>query len=119
MMRPCERCGERAEQARVKLFEVQLRDGSTHHLALCRSCAEIWDTAAPGEWTMLPPTDEDAPLEILRLYWPCDFCASVVRYDGIAVCVSEKGAEWIVCEECQPKHPELRTSQKPPPTEAL
>jgi protein-arginine kinase activator protein McsA len=116
MMRPCERCGERAEQARVKLFEVQLRDESTHHLALCRSCADPWDTAEPGEWVTLPSTEEEDALEVLRLYWPCDFCASIVRYDGIAVRVSEKGAEWIVCEECQPKHPELRPLSTAGPT---
>ena len=109
----CERCGDRSSQARVKLFEVQRRDETTQHLALCWTCAGIWETAEPGEWATLPPTDSEEPLEVLRLYWPCDFCGSVVRYDGIAVRVSVQGAEWIVCEDCQPKHPDLRPLIKP------
>ncbi len=114
-MQTCERCGERAAQARVKLFEVQLRDGAEPHLALCRSCTEGWETAEPGQWITLPPTDSEEALEVLRLYWPCDFCKAVVRYDGIAVRIHPSGAEWIVCEDCQPKHPELLPPQKPTP----
>jgi len=112
-MNTCERCGERDIQVRVKLFEIQFRDETTQYLALCWSCAEIWETAEPGEWVILPRTDSEEPLEVLRLYWTCDFCASVMRYDGVAVRVNAQGAEWIVCEDCQPKHPNLQPPYKP------
>lgn len=106
-MNTCERCGDRDIQAHVKLFEARFRDSTEARLALCCSCAEIWETVAPGEWVTLPQTDLEEPLEVLRLYWPCDFCTSIVRYDGVAVRVNRKGAEWIVCEECQLKYPGL------------
>src|SRR5260370_38011999 len=100
----CEKCGESCEREEIETVRVPLRDKekTQRPLDLCKAtCAAIWDETAPGTWVMIGSE------EVQRLYWPCDLCNEVYRYDGVKIMVrlvqAPPRTEYIVCDECQLK----------------
>ena len=94
-MSTCEKCGQ--DLRNMETVQVQLRDGARRHASLCIDC---WDASFPGDWLNLAEG-----VEVQRLYWPCDLCNEVCRYDGVKVMVNATHppprTEFLVCEDCE------------------
>lgn len=99
----CAKCNEYFEREYIEAAEVALQDGQTRSLDLCKTCAAIWDETAPGAWVIL------GNQEVRRMWWPCDSCGDVCRYDAVKLMVrpmqQPPRIEFIVCEDCENRDP--------------
>lgn len=108
MMITCEKCGELFNREEITAFQVSLRPRKKGQppeqrpLDLCKeTCAHLWEKTAPGDWVSISGE------EVQRLYWPCDHCGEVCRFDGVKVMVQlmqmPPRTESIICEDCEKK----------------
>lgn len=96
----CEKCGELFNREEIETIRVNLRDKTQRPLDLCKvTCAPLWDETEPGDWAVIGGE------EVQRLYWTCDQCGEVYRFDAVKVMVQLVQApprtEMIICEDCE------------------